>query len=90
MVSRDLFDFIISLNVEFFIYDTIDHEELNFGSIEVSRDHEVEVDLFITLRGDLENAAIDDLDPSIELAGGEYDVEVGEVDPDFSEEPCDN
>jgi hypothetical protein len=42
------------------------------------------------LRGDLENAAIDDLDPSIELAGGEYDVEVGEVDPDFSEEPYDN
>ncbi len=80
----------VDVNVEFFIYDTIDHEELNFGSIEVSRDHEVEVDLFITLRGDLENAAIDDLDPSIELAGGEYDVEVGEVDPDFSEEPCDN
>ena len=38
------------------------------------------VDVFITLRGDLEHSAIDDLDPSIELAGGEYDVEVGEVE----------
>ncbi len=55
----------VDVNVEFFIYDTIDHEELNFGSIEVSRDHEVEVDLFITLRGDLEHSAFDDLDPYI-------------------------
>ncbi len=80
----------VDVNVEFFMYDTIDHEELNFGSIEVSRGHEIEVDVFITLRGDLEHSAIDDLDPSIELAGGEYDVEVGEVDPDFNEEPYDN
>jgi hypothetical protein len=51
----------VDVNVEFFIYDTIDHEELNFGSLEVSRDHE--------------------------LAGGEYDVDVGEVNPDFDQEP---
>jgi hypothetical protein len=76
----------VDVNVEFFIYDTIDHEELNFGSLEVSRDHEMEVDVFITLRGDLEHAAVDELDPSIELAGGEYDVEVGEVEPDFDME----
>ncbi|WP_310646998.1 PIN domain-containing protein [Limnohabitans sp.] len=77
----------VDVNVEFFVYDTIDHEELNFGSLEVTRDHELEVDMFITLRGDLELAAVDELDPSIELAGGEYDVEVGEVEPDFDEEP---
>ena len=35
----------------------------------------------------LEHVAVDELDPSIELAGGEYDVEVGEVEPDFDEEP---
>ncbi len=75
----------VDVNVEFFIYDTIDHEELNFGSLEVSRDHEFQVDLFISLRGDLEHAPVDDLDPSIELAGGEYDVEVGEVEPDFDQ-----
>ncbi len=77
----------VDVNVEFFIYDTIDHEELNFGSLEISRDHEMEVDVFITLRGDLANSGIDELDPSVELAGGEYDVEVGEVEPDFDEEP---
>ena len=76
----------VDVNVEFFIYDTIDHEELNFGSVEVSRDHEIEVDVFITLRGDLEHATVDDIDPSIEIAGGEYDVEVGEVEPDFDRE----
>ena len=75
------------VNVEFFLYDSIDREELNFGSIDVSREHEIEVDAFITLRGDLENAAVDDLDPSIEIAGGDYDVEVGEVEPDFDPEP---
>lgn len=41
----------------------------------------------ITLRGDLEHVAVDELAPSIELAGGEYDVEVGEVNPDFNQEP---
>ena len=76
----------VDVNVEFFVYDTIDHDELNFGSLEVTRNHEMEVDVFITLRGDLEHVAVDELDPSIELAGGEYDVEVGEVDPDFGEE----
>lgn len=75
------------VNVEFFLYDSIDREELNFGSIDVSREHEIELDAFITLRGDLENAAVDDLDPSIEIAGGDYDVEVGEVEPDFDPEP---
>lgn len=75
----------VDVNIEFFMYDTIDHEELNFGTLEVSRDHEIEVDVFITLRGDLEHATVDDLDPSIELGGGEYDVEVGEVEPDFDE-----
>ena len=73
----------VDVNVEFFVYDTIDHEELNFGYLEVSRDHELEVDVFITLRGDLEHSAVDELDPSIELAGGEYDVEAGEVEPDL-------
>jgi hypothetical protein len=76
----------VDVTVQFFVYDTIDHEELDFGSLDVSRDHEMEVDVFITLRGDLEHAAVEELDPSIELAGGEYDVEVGEVDPDFGEE----
>lgn len=77
----------VDVSVEFFMYDTIDHEELNFGSLQVSRDHEMKVDVFITLRGDLEHATVDELDPSIELAGGEYDVEIGEVEPDFGEEP---
>lgn len=77
----------VDVNVEFFVYDTIDHEELNFGILEVSRDHEMEVDVFITLRGDLERAAVDELDTSVEIAGGVYDVEVGEVDPDLGQKP---
>lgn len=76
----------VDVSVEFFMYDTIDHEEINFGSQVISRDHEMDVDVFITLRGDLEHATVDLLDPSIELAGGEYDLEVGEVEPDFDEE----
>jgi hypothetical protein len=76
----------VDVIAEFFIYDTIDHEELNFGSEDVSREHEIEVDIFITLRGDLEHAAIEELDTSIEISGGDYEVEVGEVDPDFAYE----
>ncbi len=76
----------VDVNVEFFMYDTIDREEINFGSQVISRDHEMDVDVFITLRGDLEHATVDLLAPSIELAGGEYDLEVGEVEPDFDEE----
>lgn len=54
-----------------------------YGVLSVSRDHELAVDIFITLRGDLEHVAVDELAPSIELAVGEYGVEVGEVNPDF-------
>jgi hypothetical protein len=57
------------------------------GIRSISRDHELELNMFITLRGDLEDSAADELDPLIELAGGEYEVEVGEVNHDFDQEP---
>lgn len=67
--------------------DVIDGAMNIYGVRSVSRDHELAVDIFITLRGDLEHVAVDELTPSIELAVGEYGVEVGEVNPDFNQEP---
>lgn len=67
--------------------DVIDGSMNIYGVRSVSRDHELVVDIFIALRGDFEHVAVDKLAPSIELAVGEYGIEVGEVNPDFNQEP---
>jgi hypothetical protein len=75
----------LDIGVEFFQYDTIDHEEMGMGSEEISRQVEIGIDLFLMCQGDLLDAPVDDWDIGFEIEGGDYRVEVGEVNPDFSD-----
>lgn len=75
----------LDIGAEFFQYDTIDHEEIGMGSDEISRRVEISIDLFLMCHGDLLDASVDDWDIGFEIEGGDYRVEVGEVNPDFSD-----
>lgn len=75
----------LDIGVEFFHYDTIDHEDIGMGSEEISRQVEIGIDLFLTCQGDLLDAPVDDWGIGFEIEGGDYCVEVGEVNSDFSD-----
>jgi hypothetical protein len=75
----------LDIGVEFFQYDTIDHEEMGMGSEEISRQVEIGIDLFLMCQGDLLDSAVDDWDIGFEIEGGDYRVEVGEVNPDYGD-----
>ncbi len=75
----------LDIGVEFFQYDTIDHEEMGMGSEEISRQVEIGIDLFLMCHGDLLDAPVDDWDIGFEIEGGDYRVDVGEVNPDFED-----
>lgn len=75
----------LDIGVEFFQYDTIDHEEIGMGSDEISRRVEIGIDLFLMCHGDLLDAPVDDWDIGFEIEGGDYRVEVGEVNPDYGD-----
>ena len=75
----------LDIGVEFFQYDTIDHEEIGMGSDEISRQEQVCVDLFLMCQWDLLDTAVDDWDIGFEIEGGDYRIEVGEVNPDYGD-----
>lgn len=72
-------------SVDFFLWDTIDHEEMAMGSAAFERDAAVEVDLFLTCRGDLLASDLEDWDIGVEMSGGNYVVDVGEIELDYSD-----
>lgn len=75
----------LDIGVEFFQYDTIDHEEIGMGSKEISRQLEIGINLFLMCQGDLLDTPVDDWDIGFEIEGGDYRVEVGEVNPDYGD-----
>lgn len=76
--------FDLDIEADFFQYDTIDHDEFSAGSAVASRQVEVELELFIECRGDLLASQVDDWDIDFNVPKGEYLVDVGEVEPDYS------
>jgi len=75
----------LDIGVEFFQYDTIDHEEMGMGSEEISRRVEIDIDLFLMCQGNLLETSVDEWGIGFEIEGGDYRVEVGEVNPDFGD-----
>lgn len=75
----------VSINVDlrFYVWDSIDREELELTSDSVDIEKELEVSAFITCSG-----ALDDADPTtwhfeVDIAQGQYFVKLGEVSPDL-------
>lgn len=75
----------LDIGVEFFQYDTIDHEEMGMGSEEISRQVEIGIDLFLMCQGDLLESPVNDWMISFEIEGGDYRIEIGEVNPDYGD-----
>ncbi|MBH2008543.1 MAG: DUF4935 domain-containing protein [Xanthomonadaceae bacterium] len=75
----------VDISVEFFAWDSIDREEVGIGSNEFSADADLDVTVFLTCSGDLLADPPTAWDVDIEIAAGEYSVDVGEVNPDFSD-----
>lgn len=76
----------LDISLEFYQYDTIDHDEFVVASDEVDKQVQIEVDVFLTCRGDLLNASVDEWDVGIGISGGNYRVNVGEVSPNFDDD----
>lgn len=75
----------IDVSVEFFAWDSIDREEVGIGSNEFSIDADFEVTVFLSCSGDLLAEPPTAWGVEVEIAAGEYSVDVGEVNPDFSD-----
>lgn len=75
----------VLVSVEVFVWDSIDREELSIGSVEVTETTEFEVDVFLTYHGELLDQPPSEWEVDIEIADGDYVIDVGEVDPDFSD-----
>ena len=73
----------LDIGVEFFQYDTIDHEEIGMGSDEITRREEIDIDLFLMCQGDLLGTSVDDWNVAFNIEGRNYRVKVGEVNPDY-------
>lgn len=73
----------VDVDVTFYVWDSVDKEELTLTSSTVNVMHEVQVNAFVTC-----SDALDDTDPAkwsfnVDIARGDYRVKVGEVNPDM-------
>ncbi|MBD9599412.1 DUF4935 domain-containing protein [Pseudomonas sp. PDM10] len=76
---------LLSINVEFFAWDSIDREEVSIGSDVVPSDSSLEVQVYFTCSGVEEDSQPEDWDIEIEIANGEYECAPMDVDPDFGD-----
>lgn len=76
----------LDIDIQFYQYDSIDHDEVNVASDEISRDVIVDLDVYLTCKGDLLQENVDDWDIEVSISGGRYRVDVGEVNPDFEDD----
>lgn len=73
----------VLIDVTFYVWDAIDREEMELDTQTVRRKTNIEVKAFLTVGG-----AESDVDPSkwgvdVEMAPGQYEIEVGEVEPEY-------
>lgn len=76
----------VVLSVEFFHWDSIDREEISMGSKEITVPMDIDISVFLTSTGELMAESVDEWDIEVEVASGNYSVDVGEVDPDFGDD----
>ena len=75
----------LDISTEFYQYDTIDHDDVNVASGEISRDTSLDLNLFLTCRGNLLEDDVDEWEIEITVSGGRYRIDVGEVNPDLGD-----
>ena len=75
----------VSINLTFYVFDSIDREEIELGSESTTREVEIEVQAFLNCSGVQADTGPELWSVDIEIAPSDYDVEVGEVEPNFSD-----
>jgi len=69
----------VNTSVTTFLWDSIDRDEVEIDSDSVDTNVEIEVTVFLTCSGVQADSAPEDWDVEIEIAPGDYEVDVGEV-----------
>jgi len=59
---------------------------MNVASDYLSREATLDLDVFLTCKGDLLRDSVDDWVIDVTISGGRYLLDVGEVNPDFGRE----
>ena len=72
--------------IEFYRYDSLDGDEVNVGSNELSTEIDLDVDVVLVCTGDLLEAPVEEWDVAVGVSGDNYRVEIGEVNPDYRED----
>ena len=72
--------------IEFYRYDSLDGDEVNVGSNELSTEIDLDVDVVLVCTGDLLEAPVEEWDVTVGVSGDNYRVEIGEVNPDYRED----
>lgn len=75
----------VTVSVQFFIWDSIDREELPFGHDSFTFSQEVDVEAYLTCYSvKLETAPVS-WEIEVEIGSGTYSLDAAEVEPDFSD-----
>ncbi len=74
----------VDILATYFVWDSIDRQEMELGSNSFLRDREIEIQAFLTCSGVEEGQEPDTWGIDVEIAKGQYEVDVGEVEPDLS------
>ena len=72
----------LDIGIDFYQYDSVDRDEVNVASDEINKPVQIDVEVFLTCRGDLLGDTVDEWDVDIGISGGDYRVDVGEVNPE--------
>jgi hypothetical protein len=73
----------VNVNVEFFIWDSIDREEISMGSQAYDRKQTIEIEVFLTCDGVSPNTSANDWTISMDIANESYLVDAFEAELDY-------
>jgi hypothetical protein len=75
----------LEVELDFYHYDTIDHDEMLLGSNDIDYDEELHVRIFLMCKGYLQKESVESWAIDIEITQGDYNIDIGEVEYDFED-----
>lgn len=76
----------VTVSVQFFVWDSIDREELPFGSDSFTFTQEVAIDAYLTCYSVKLDSPPESWDIDVEIGLAKYSLSAAEVEPDFSDQ----
>jgi len=75
----------VTVSVQFFIWDSIDREELAFGHDSFTFSQKVDLEAYLTCNSVKLETAPESWEIDVEIGSGNYSLDAAEVEPDFSD-----